>query len=264
MGKPLVIYHADCADGFGAAWAARRALGDSAEYLPCQYGRPAPEIEPGREVYIVDFSFPRDVLLAMGEKAKSILVLDHHKTAQEALSGEWPENIHVTFDMERSGARMAWEFFNGSATPALIQYIEDRDLWRWKLPDSREVSAPLRSYPMDFALWDALSVGQLATEGAAILRYTNQQIGDLASMAQRRDIGGHKVPVINAPACWASEICNTLAQGEPFAASWCASETEIFWSLRSAPDGLDVSEIAKQFGGGGHKHAAGFKTERAA
>ncbi len=262
MSRPLIIYHADCADGFGAAWSAYQKFGEGADYVPCQYGRPAPDTTDRDEIYIVDFSFPRDVLLSM--TTGSIVVLDHHKTAQAALAGEWPERYDVQFDMDRSGARMAWEYFNGGGSlPDLIRYIEDRDLWRWKLPNSREVSAAIRSYPMDFRIWNDFTIPQLANEGAAILRYTDQQIGDLASMAQRREIGGHNVPVINAPACWASEICNRLAEGEPFAASWCASETEVFWSLRSAPDGLDVSEIAKQFGGGGHKHAAGFKTERA-
>lgn len=265
MSKALVIYHANCADGFGAAWAARGALGDMADYIPCQYGQPAPTIEPGQEVYIVDFSFPRDVMLTIGEKAASVMVLDHHKTARDALAGEWPTHIRITFDMERSGARMAWEAFHpGTAVPKLIQYIEDRDLWRWQLPNSREVSAAIRSYPFNFDIWNDFQIERLAAEGAAIIRYTTQQIGGLVSLAQRREVGGHTVPVVNAPACWASEVCNILAQGEPFAASWCASETEVFWSLRSAEDGIDVSEVAKQFGGGGHKHAAGFKTERLA
>lgn len=259
----VVIYHADCADGFASAWAARQYLGDC-KFISCQYQNPPPIIERGDKVYIVDFSFPREVLLSLSKIHEvEIIVLDHHKTAQANLEGDWPANVSVLFDMEKCGARLTWEhFFPEAAVPELIQYIEDRDLWKWQLTGSKEVSAAIRSYPFDFNEWDNFKIEQLYSEGRAILRYMNQQISTLAKLAQRRTIAGYDVPIINAPAIWASEICNILAQNEPFAASYATSETDIFWSLRSAEDGVDVSEIAKQFGGGGHKHAAGYKTTR--
>lgn len=261
--KSLVIYHANCVDGFGAAWAAWKKLGDTADYIPCDYGRPPPLYGEDQDIYIVDFSFPRDVLETMGRTAASVTVLEHHKTAAAALAGPWgPANMDIIFDMDRSGARMAWEYFHDEPAPELIAYIEDRDLWRWKLPGSREFSAAIRSYPFDFMLWDGFSIEKLIGEGVAIQRYVEQQVADLARVAQTTTIAGYLVPTVNAPSFLASEVCNRLATGHPFAASWCASETEIFWSLRSAPDGIDVSAVAKQFGGGGHHHAAGYKTVR--
>lgn len=256
--KPLVIYHADCADGFGAAYAAWKKFGNAADYVACNYGRPAPDIDIGRPVYIVDFSFSRDVLLAMGH-AERVVVLDHHKTARDALSGDdWPVNFDVRFDMSKSGARMSWEFFHESPAPRLIEYIEDRDLWLWKLPGSKAFSAALRSYPFNFQLWDEFDVDDLIVEGKAIDRYVTQQVDGLASLAQRAIVGGVSVPAINGPAFLASELGNKLAQGEPFAAIWSASPKEMFWSLRSTDQGMDVSQIAKAYGGGGHRNAAGF------
>jgi hypothetical protein len=72
-------------------------------------------------------------------------------------------------------------------------------------------------------------------------------------------IAGHTVPACNVPYMWASDAGHIMAQGHPFAACFWIDGKEIAFSLRSAPDGLDVSEIAKRFGGGGHKHAAAFK-----
>ncbi len=256
--KPLCIYHADCADGFGAAYAAWKKFGNGADYVACNYGRPPPAIEEGQDIYIVDFSFPRDTLMGMAPRAAKVVVLDHHKTARDALAGEWPASFDVRFDMTKSGARMAWEFFHESPPPRLIEYIEDRDLWLWKLPGSKAFSAALRSYPFNFAIWDDFDVDALIMEGRAIDRYVTQQVDGLASLAQRAIVGGVSVPAINGPAFLASELGNKLAQGEPFAAIWSASPKEMFWSLRSTDAGLDVSAIAKMYGGGGHRNAAGF------
>ena len=131
--KKLVLYHAHCNDGFGAAWVAHRVFGDGADYVPVHHGDPPPRSYPGREVLVLDFAYPRDVLLEMHEKATSLLVLDHHVTAQRDLEGlDW-----AVFDLEHSGAVLAWKhFFPDEATPWLLEYVEDKDLWTWKLPNS--------------------------------------------------------------------------------------------------------------------------------
>ena len=102
--KKLVLFHANCNDGFGAAWVAHRKFGSDAKYQPVQYGDAPPRNVEGREVYILDFSYKRDVLLALHEQAESLLVLDHHMTAKDDLEGlEFAQ-----FDLERSGATIAW------------------------------------------------------------------------------------------------------------------------------------------------------------
>ena len=102
--KVLCIYHAFCADGFGAAWIVRRALGDGVEFHAASYGQEPPDVT-GRDVLMVDFSYKRPVLVQMAAKAKSILILDHHKTAQADLV-DLPDNVQTIFDMERSGAML--------------------------------------------------------------------------------------------------------------------------------------------------------------
>lgn len=284
---PLVIYHANCWDGFCAAWVARMALGEI-EAVPAYYGANPPDVT-GREVYVLDFSYQFETMADMASASHRFVVLDHHKTAERAIADL--EAMFITHNMagrakygvEKSGGRMAWEFFahiggwEGMASPWLVDYTEDRDLWRHALPESENINAALRSHPLDFALWDEFhnSVGQremFKREGAAIRRAERQIVNAHVRNARIESfsllVGGPVaaddlcVPVVNATTLF-SEIAGELAKGHPFAACYFdRQDGKRQWSLRSSPDGVDVGQIAKAHGGGGHKHAAGFETIR--
>lgn len=149
--KPLVIYHDNCADGFGAAFAAWLKLGDEAEYVAAQYGDDAPVATEviDREIYILDFSFPRVIMDNLFRVAEKVVWLDHHKTAFEMWcggipeSGSWqehpgrstiPHNKYITLDNNRSGALIAWEYFHPEKEiPMMIKHIDDYDRWQFKL-----------------------------------------------------------------------------------------------------------------------------------
>lgn len=257
----ICIYHGNCADGFGAAWAVRKALGDI-DFYHGKYNEPPPDVD-GKDVVMVDFSYKRQVLLEMAAKANSILVLDHHKTAEQELI-DLPKNITAKFDMNHSGAIMAWEhFFPGHAPPILLLHIEDRDLWRFALQNTREIQAAVFSFPYDFQVWDALmekSMGELAGEGKSIERKHFKDIMELLGVTTRdMVIGGHRVPVANLPYTMSSDAGHHLANGKPFAACYMDTPEGRVFSLRSSEDGIDVAEVAKQYGGGGHRNAAGFR-----
>ena len=282
--KKLCIYHGNCADGFGAAWVVRKALGPDVEFHAAHYGGTPPDVD-GKHVVIVDFSYPYDTLIELADQAASVLILDHHKTAQEDLKGVFSagENyeqfngeckaeclscnaphIGQRFDMTRSGAGLAWDFFfPGRPRPALINHIEDRDLWLFKLEGTREIQANLFSYPYDFEVWDQLmaaDVLSLVSDGAAIERKHHKDIAELVGVTKRRlVIGGHDVPVASLPYTLTSDAGHLMAQGEPFAACYWDTPTGRVFSLRSTDGGMDVSEIASQYGGGGHRNAAGFR-----
>jgi len=299
MTRPICIYHGGCADGFTAAWAVWKRFGNSYDYHPGVYNNAPPDVTD-RDVVIVDFSYKYDTLVEMSWKARSMLILDHHKTAAEDL-GRLPSvvsehdfqtevmmlcqtqnmpHIGALFDQERSGAGIAWDFYHpGKKRPNLVDYVEDRDLWRFKLPLSREVNAFVFSYEYDFKTWDFLSarmhdhmgVQGVADQGGAIERKHHKDVAELVAEGRRElVIGGHWVPVSNLPKTLTSDaghlMCAPYAspnlQGEmvtpPFAACyWDTPEGRVF-SLRSRGD-FDVSEIAKIYGGGGHKSAAGFR-----
>lgn len=274
--KKLCVFHTNCADGFGAAWVVRKALGaDNVEFHPGVYQEPPPNVD-GRDVIIVDFSYKRPVLLEMAKRAKSILIIDHHKSAAEDLAGLGtvvagtemaggnPCPIETVFDMEHSGAMLTWlYFFPGMEPPALLHHIEDRDLWRFAIEGTREIQANLFSYPYDFDVWTGLMQSDpngLRADGTAIERKHFKDINEfIAAAAYYAVIGGFEVPILNAPYFWSSDAGHIMAKGHPFAACYWDVPDGRQFSLRSTEDGIDVSDIAKQYGGGGHKHAAGFK-----
>ena len=268
----LCLYHKNCPDGFGAAYAVREWVREQGnlpgielkqtEFRAIQYGDDIPGVS-GLNVIIVDFSFPRDALLRMKEQARDILVIDHHKTAEAELK----DLDFCIFDMQKSGCVLTWEyFFPHTPVPSLFLYLQDRDLWQWQLPDSKEVSASLRSYPAEFAVWEDFmtpaGVEILKAEGSAIVRYQRQQVNfALINPISYIELGGHRVPCINCTHL-ISEIGNELAQGQPFAALYFDTGEKRVFNLRSTDQGVDVATIAKQYGGGGHRNAAGFTVKK--
>jgi len=257
--KRLVIYHANCIDGYTAAWAAWLRYGDGAEYVPANYGDAPPDVT-GRDVLVVDFSYPRDVMLKMNEQATALSVFDHHKTAEAALAGL----DFATFDMARSGAGLTWDVLHGKERPWLVAYVEDRDLWRWALRDSKEVNAWIGACKReDFADWSTLNgagVQAARARGEAVLTFVDRYVSEMAAQSRLVEFEGHRIPIVNAPYINISELVGKLAESAPFALGWFHRADGLYaYSLRSrGADGVDVSEIAKKYGGGGHRNSAGF------
>ena len=289
--RPLVFFHDRCTDGFCAAWLASKAWPD-AEFLPVNYGdsKKNPGIlerGSGRHVLVVDFSFPREDLLKLREVAASLLVLDHHKSAAQDLDGL---NFCV-FDMDRSGAGLALDHFfpgvrekchlSGSlrglvdrpmgrnliaqSHVLLSLVVEDRDLWRFARPWTREIHAFLETVPRTVASWDALPfVDDMGTRGSAILAYVDQQVERISEHASLLTWPEGEILEVNSPVLQ-SEVGNVLAIRAP-----APLRTALVWyrdaggvvrgSLRSVEGGADVSALAKTRGGGGHARAAGFES----
>lgn len=254
---PLIIYHAGCCDGFTAAWVARRALG-SGELHPAHYGQPPPDVRD-RAVFVVDFSYPRDVLLRMAADAKSIRVIDHHATARDALA----DLDFCTFDMGESGASLTWRHFHGGQPlPPIVAYVRDRDLWRHELPNTREVNAYLRTFDFDLGQWDALDSmlwepSGVVLAGAAIRRAESKAVAQQVKGARTVTIAGQPMQVVNATHL-ISETAGELAKATGVGATWFVrSDGRVQWSLRTNGTG-DISPIAKRYGGGGHPGASGF------
>jgi oligoribonuclease NrnB/cAMP/cGMP phosphodiesterase (DHH superfamily) len=286
---PVVIWHGGCLDGFTSAWIVWRACNGEAEFVAGEYDKEPPwDLIRGRNVAMVDFSYKRDVIEKMRETCRSILILDHHKTAQQDLepfitpydvvNPNWPllpdkGEIACFFDMARSGAGLCWDFFIPH-TPRMriVSWVEDRDLWKFEQLYTREICASLYSYDFDFITWEGFAYDLESEEG--VWRHTQAGTAIMRAQAQERaqliargktamKLGGVWMPVINAPWMHASEIGSTVSSDPENATKCCATYYDgpdgRFFSLRSAKDGPDVSIIASQYGGGGHKNAAGFK-----
>jgi hypothetical protein len=270
----MVVYHRDCWDGLVAAWATGAR---DAEFVSAAYGDEPPNVS-GRKVAVVDFSYPRDILLEMRAQAGELVVLDHHKTAMEDLKGL----DFCEFDMNRSGARMAWDWaapgrHGRNPIPPLVHYVEDRDLWKFALSSSREISAWIASHSIPELEKNMAGLAHLdhvlktarreaVAEGGAILR-------DQQKVIERSLRGAHiihwtigalgKTFRVNCVNCTVlqSEVAGrlALADGADCGGVWLAGKDgKVHWSLRSTDEKADVSKIAAEFGGGGHRNAAGF------
>lgn len=298
MTKSMVYYHGDCLDGFGAAYAAWYKLGESAHYMPMNHGQAwNPEDVAGKQVFILDFSFPKAELEAMGKIADSVLMLDHHSTARKAWQTELGDDtgglsqfshpdypLTVAFDLAKSGARLAWEHFHpGTPVPLALLHIEDQDLWIFSIPNTAAFCRALRLQPWEFKTWDKLiqasntpestSYQTLCTEGTAIAQFTHVEVQRLlgsdlvipvslplppgASQAGAKDCLDGLG--INASNLFASELGHHLAQRSgTFGLIWhLGAGGRVKVSLR-AENQVNVAMIAEQYGGGGHPNAAGF------
>lgn len=264
MSSNLVITHKGCADGFAASYAAKKALGGQAFYIQCSYGD-VPQIpDTIKKIWIFDFSFPRDILIEWSKNHK-IELWDHHKTAYDELKDL--EFCH--FDMDKSGAVLAWErFFPRENIPSLFLYIQDRDLWKHQLEETHEINSYIFSQDMTFESYDKMvyyiekDFNTCSLIGSGALKARNIQVKNLTSgpRVMFKTIGGYTVPVVNS-ANYQSDIAHELCKkynSSKFAAVYFdRADGERVWSLRSNSD-FDVSKVAKKYGGGGHPQAASF------
>jgi oligoribonuclease NrnB/cAMP/cGMP phosphodiesterase (DHH superfamily) len=293
-----VFYHADCADGFGAAFCAWQALQNSAEYIPVKYGQirtlsdviNLPNVTPTEdsEFYILDFSFPKNVMEELFKGAKRVVWLDHHKTAFEMYDlpvGQFEEvigNRHVELDNDRSGALITWDYFNPNTyPPEIIRMIDDRDRWQFKLDWTKEFGEAIWAHsPWSFEQWQTLYEDQLALssvirDGEVLLKAKQTRVNSKIQYTRRCDVSAGmvgdllKLPndvnltglVVNTDQD-ISEIGHQLAlKSGTYGLVWyLGSDNKVKCSFRSNGD-YDVSAIAKAFGGGGHKNAAGANVE---
>lgn len=260
----MCIYHGNCADGFGAAWALHSVLGDDVEYVAGYYGESPPDVT-GKTVYMVDFSYKRPVLLEMAAQAEGIVIIDHHDTAETELV-DLPDNVQCIFDQSKSGAVLTWEYFHSSWTvPYLLLLVQDRDLWQWKLPETAEVSAALFSHEWTFDAWDKFADNwhRLRDEGSALLRKQEKDVAALVedhNVITIRNFHGYDVPAVNCPWMFASDVGHALCEkypDAPLSVTFMLGVDKVKFSLRSN-DKIHCGHIAETFGGGGHPNAAGF------
>lgn len=271
MSTDWILYHANCYDGFGAAWSAKQNPDfANSQFVAMNYHDPLPDIKPGDSVYMVDYSRKRSEIEALVQ-ACQVTILDHHKSAIENLEGLYHPNLTMVLDTKRSGAMITWNYFNPDRLPpALIQHIQDRDLWLFDLVDTKAVHAGLCAHPFSFNLWDAFAFLQddfknLIDLGYQVLAYHDVLIDRFCEEAVWMELGGFTVPVANICMLF-SEVPERLLKMYPdaqFAGYHYTVKGGVRrFGLRSRKtDDVDVSKIAATYGGGGHKNAAGFELQ---
>lgn len=268
----VCFYHIGCPDGFAAAWSVRRAWGGEGRYVARSHDDllPLEELEDALVVF-VDIAVDNPQLRALSEVASHIILLDHHVSAKlryqsdlETVNRLEDAGHEIYFDLDHSGAVLAWHHFHpDAAPPALLDYVEDQDLWNWKLVGSEEVNAAIASYPREFEVWDALaqrSPEDLMREGEPIVRANKLEVRRAIRKTQPILIGGKRLEAVNATfnrSAIGHELAKRMAFGPAWGCVYRVSGDQVHATLYSIGD-LDVSEIATQLGGGGHRNAAGF------
>lgn len=288
-----VIYHADCPDGWAAAWVAYNALKSDEGLpvlIPASHGEPPPDLDAmGIDtVYLVDFSYPHKVLVGMAE-GRRLVVLDHHRSAiddicsghgddpgcapwgEGAKGDKWvaryTEPYETVLDDNRSGAGITWDYFHpGEARPTIVDYVEDRDLWRFALPDSREINAYLRCQPYTIGAWDDieqyLTRGDMARTGRGVLAHIDAYCRAARNHAYWCEMGDRTFPIVNVTYESCSEVASSLLDHfDTEMAGYFFERGQGGWQygFRSRI-GVTVHDHAAMFGGGGHPQAAGCVT----
>lgn len=269
MRSIVVLYHGDCRDGFSGAWVAWKKFGEKADYFGLKYGADnkvdLPKGLKNKTIYLIDFGLKGgNQMEQLVKNNKKVIVLDHHHDAEK-----YAKMAHsYVLDNNRSGATITWSYFYPKKlVPVLLKYVEDLDIWRHRLPHTFEASAYVDLFDFDFLVWNKLvqdfeglkTRSKTFEKGATLLEYENKKLQDLVKKnAELVEFENYKVLAVNSPN-WVSKIGNLLCKKRPpLGIVWSKKGNLISVSLRSEKGKFDVSKIARKFGGGGHKAAAGF------
>jgi len=269
MERTLILYHGGCPDGFGGAYAAWKKFGDSAEYIPLHRGETLPEGIDGARIYLIDFTYKRELMDELLSRVASLVVLDHHDGVREIVEA-MPEHV---FDLNRSGATIAWTYFHpNTEVPKLLSYVEDDDIFRFAFPETKPFITYLIIQPLDFKVWDEIARKLEDPEESKILlekasdyreyfEYLAKQVVERANLVS---FEGYEVYFANSHPhkTMKSLVGHQLAEKKgPLALVVSAHPKGYGVSIRG--DGtVDVAAIAEKYGGNGHPSSAGFLVPR--
>lgn len=263
MASTKILYHGGCPDGFGGAYSAWKKYGEDAEYIPLKHQAPPPEGLEGADLIFIDFCYPKPVMDELVGIARSVTVLDHHEGVKDVVES-MPKFV---YDANHSGASLAWSYFHpGTEVPLLLQYVEDGDLYRFKLPDSRSILAYCYSKPFSYDSWDDLrarlenkeAAEEIARFGSLFREHSDALIRELADRAKLVRFEGYEVYFSSTISAFSSDLANLLAKKKgPLALAVQARPDGLRVSLRG--DGtVSVAELAQRYGGNGHPNASAF------
>ena len=226
-------------------------------------------------IYIVDFSYDATTLVALESAFECpVRVIDHHKSAEAGLMEfdrlKDNEESGVFFCLYKSGCVMTWDFFfkGSEETPDILLYVQDRDLWKFEIENSKEVNAYIATMDEDFEVWDSFFAPVAYDCGVAILKFQQEQIKRRLKDVVLRSLHTPEpffnnypdIPFVNASENQ-SELGDALCRAypeAPFSVSYCDRANGVrSYSLRSR-NGFDVSVVCKAMGGGSHPGAGGF------
>lgn len=264
MERTVILYHGNCSDGFGGAYAAWKKFGDTAEYIPLsRHEDPPVEAVRGAVAYFIDFTYTKEVMDQFANSAKRVIILDHHEGVAEVITS-FPGHV---YDPEHSGAVIAWNYFHpGTPIPDLLRYVEEGDLYRFSTPDIRSLLMYIYTKPREFTVWDQLQKeiseqrAQIVERGGNYAEYGSILVGQMMERAKLVEFEGYRCYLGLSASFFTSEVGNGLATKlSPLALVANATAKGFQVSLRRAKgETVDLAKIAQKYGGNGHPFAAAF------
>lgn len=265
MERTVILYHGSCPDGFGAAYAAWKKFGDSAEYIALHRGDELPQGLEGDHLYFVDFTYEQEDMDHFVSIAKSVTVLDHHIGMKEVVE-RMPEHV---FDNDKSGASITWSYFHpDTPLPTLLAHIEDDDIYRYALPDTRAVLSYINVHPFTFESWDELAgtIENTETREAFLVKarayaeYFELLAESAAHKANLVEFEGYRCMFANAhpSVTMKSLVGNMLAKSTPPIALIVSAHPKGYGVSIRGDGSVNVAQIAQKYGGNGHHDSAGF------
>jgi hypothetical protein len=261
--KPFILYHGNCPDGFGGAFAAWKKFGDEAEYRELHRDVPLPENLAGRDLIFIDFCYEKPVMDEILAQARSVVMLDHHEGVEDVVRS-LPTYV---YDDRRSGATIAWNYFHpDTPVPYFLKLVEQGDLYLPMMDDDRAVMTYAYAQPFSFTVWDELATrienpaerALIIERGRGYAEYFILLVEQLAKGAIRVAFEGYEPYFVEAPKMFTTAVGMRLAERyPPFSLIAHARADSIRVSMRSVKD-FDVSAIARKYGGNGHPNAAAF------
>lgn len=266
MNNTVVLYHANCMDGFASAWVHRHLVGDEkVQYIPMDYNKELPTLQDNEIVFMLDYSIKRDELIALCSKVAYVTIIDHHKSAVEDLQGLTLPNLIMVLDAEHSGCVLTWEYFAmDTSMPLFLWLIEDRDMWWFKKAHTRAFHAKASIMAKEFDVWDDYleeeNVFELINMGNSILDYHNSLVKEISNSAYLNVIDGTIAMYCQCPYSLISDVGDYLLTKYALlevVVLFVVFDSQVKYSIRGKGN-VDVSAIAAKHGGGGHHNAAGF------
>ena len=266
----VVIYHAQCRDGFASAFTAWKKFGDNATYI-AQRTQVTVDEYTDKEIYVLDYSLEEDVQRQLEKTNKSVIVIDHHPSSEASVSA-FPQNI---FDASHSGAVLSWQYFHPDIpVPEMMYFIEDHDLWKFSMPDNRAFGSAMKEYDFDFKKWDELQRRledpafrkSFINKGQVISQFEDNLVEGLMQYKERVLFEGHEVWALNVARTYRSILGHHLAElnkgtDQPqIGIVYYRNNGAVNISLRSNGD-ANVRVLAEKHGGGGHDRAASIKVD---
>ena len=279
-----IIYHGSCNDGSTSLWCANY-YNNIPEKVSCKAGcNPNIKVE-NKNILFVDLCPKFEYLIEISKIAKNVVILDHHKSSYDdyqIYKDRCPSNLHIQIDMSKSGCQITWDyFFENISRPWFIDYVADRDLWTWKLPNSKEINQVFMDnnyfdpYYLDnittYINYASEQINNIVKEGFLLLKIQKKNLDIACSRALEATMTinnvNYNIWLGTSSTTDRSELGNMLTYKllsngltPDFSATWIYEpKTNEWWiSLRGHKLSPDLSKIAGYYGGGGHMLASGF------